>query len=317
MRVITFLFFGVVFVTITGLSGCATWNAERNAPMVGEWIAVGSERMHAFSAGPRDGDLPPVVLIHGASANLRDMQMSLGEPLSRDRFVVMVDRLGRGYSDRPKGGYALDVQARYIHEVVKSYGLKNPLIVGQSLGGAVALNYALQYQEEMSGLVLLAPVSHEWPGGIAWYNSASQIPMIGFLLRRLIIPVYGQLAAEDGIEETFLPDAAPEDYYQRSGLALLFRPGDFKSNAADIAHLKQEIIRQQNRYGELQLPVAIMTGTSDTTVSPEIHSKTLVTQIDGATLTLFPDTGHALHHSQTEKIIETVDRLSAADATAR
>ncbi len=317
MRVITFLFFGVLFVTITGLSGCATWNAERNAPMVGEWIDVGGERMHAFSAGPRDGDLPPVVLIHGASANLRDMQMSLGEPLSRDRFVVMVDRLGRGYSDRPKDGYALDVQARYIHDVVNAYGLKNPLIVGQSLGGAVALNYALQYQEEMSGLVLLAPVSHEWPGGIAWYNSASQIPVLGFLLRRLVIPVYGQLAAEDGIEETFLPDAAPNNYYQRSGLALLFRPGDFKSNAADIAHLKQEIIRQQDRYGELQLPVAIMTGTSDSTVSPEIHSKTLVTQVDGATLTLFPETGHALHHSQTEKIIETIDQLSSADAAAR
>jgi pimeloyl-ACP methyl ester carboxylesterase len=317
MRVIPFLLFGGLLIAIAGLSGCATWSAERNAPMIGEWIDVEGERMHAFTAGPRDGDLPPVVLIHGASANLRDMQMSLGEPLSRDRFVVMVDRPGRGYSERPKDGYALDIQARYIHGVVKSYGLKNPLIVGQSFGGAVALSYALQYQEEMSGLVLLAPVSHQWPGGIAWYNSASQIPVVGFLLRQLVIPIYGQLAAEDGIEETFLPDAAPENYYQRSGLALLFRPGDFKSNASDIAHLKQEIIRQQDRYGELQLPVAIMTGTSDTTVSPEIHSKTLVTQIEGATLTLFPDTGHALHHSQTEKIIETIDRLSAADMAMR
>ncbi len=316
MRVITFLFFGILFVAITGLTGCATWNAERNAPMIGEWIDVDGERMHAFTAGPRDGDLPPVVLIHGASANLLDMQMSLGEALSQDRFVVMIDRPGRGYSDRPKHGYALDVQARYIHEVVNTFGLKDPLIVGQSLGGAVALNYALQYQEEMGGLVLLAPVSHEWPGGIAWYNRASQIPLIGFLLRRLVIPVYGQLAAEDGIEDTFLPDTAPENYYRRSGLALLFRPGDFKSNAADIAHLKQEIIRQQNRYGELQLMVAIMTGTSDTTVSPEIHSKTLATQIDGAMLTLFPDTGHALHHSQTEKIIEAINALSVRDAAA-
>ncbi len=317
MRVTPFFVFVVLFLAVAGASGCATWNAERKAPMVGEWVEVEGERIHAFTAGPRDADKPPVVLIHGASANLLDMKMSLGEPLSRDRFVVMVDRPGRGYSERPKHGYALDVQARIIHGVVQSYGLKNPLIVGQSLGGAVALNYALQYQEEMSGLVLLAPVSHQWPGGIAWYNSASQIPVVGFLLRRLVIPVYGQLAAEDGIEETFLPDAAPENYYQRSGLALLFRPGDFKSNASDIAHLKQEIIRQQDRYGELQLPVAIMTGISDTTVSPEIHSKTLATQIDGATLTLFPDTGHALHHSQTEKIIETIDRLSAADAAIR
>ncbi len=316
MRVIAYLLLGGLLVVIAGLSGCATWNAERNAPMIGEWVDVDGERIHVFAAGPRDSAKPPVVLIHGASANLRDMQMSLGEALSNDRFVLMIDRPGRGYSERPKNGYALDVQARYIHGVVNSYGLENPLIVGQSLGGAVALNYALQYQDEMSGLVLLAPVSHEWPGGVSWYNSASQIPVIGFFLRQLVIPVYGQLAAKEGIEESFSPDAAPENYYERSGLALLFRPKDFKSNAADIANLKDEIKKQQGRYNELKLPVAIVTGTADTTVSPDIHSKTLATEIDGASLTLLPDTGHALHHSETEKILEVIDSLVAGDATA-
>lgn len=294
---------------LAALSGCASWNAERHAPMTGYFIDVGDTRMHVLTMGPRESDMPPVVLIHGASVNLRDMAMSLGEPLSRDRFVVMVDRPGRGYSDWTKDGYKLDCQAQAVHGVVAALGVEKPVVVGQSLGGAVALNYALQYQDEMSGLVLLAPVSHEWPGGVAWYNSASEIPVIGFLLRRTVIPIYGTLAAKGGIKESFAPDKPPPDYYERSGLALLFRPKDFKANAADIAHLKDEIKKQQDRYAELRLPVAIVTGTADTTVSPEIHSKTLAKEIDGAMLTLLPGAGHALHHSRTEKILSIIDGI--------
>ncbi len=301
----------VLLALLAMLSGCASWNAERKAPPLGAFIDADGMRMHVLTAGPRDGVKPPVVLIHGASVNLRDMAMSLGGPLALERFVVMIDRPGRGYSQRPKAGHELARQARAIHAVVEALDLEKPVIVGQSLGGAVALNYALQYQDEMSGLVLLAPVSHEWPGGVAWYNNASQIPFVGFLLRRMVIPVYGAFAAEGGVKESFAPDIAPADYYERSGLALLFRAKDFKANAADVANLKDEIKKQQERYGELTLPVAIVTGTADSTVSPDIHSRTLAKQIDGASLALLPDTGHALHHSQTAVILETISEISA------
>ena len=299
-------------VSAAGLAGCATWNAERNAPPIGAFIEVDGERLHVVDAGPRDSAKPTVVLIHGASVNLRDVKMALGDALSADRRVIMIDRPGRGYSTRPGNGYQLDVQAQLINGVIEELGVEDPVVVGQSLGGAVALSYALQYQEEMHGLVLLAAVSHEWPGGIAWYNSASQIPVIGFLLRRFVIPIYGQLSAEDSVIDSFKPDTPPEGFFETTGLALLFRAGDFRSNAADIAHLKAEIIRQQDRYGELSLPVAIVTGISDTTVSPDIHSKTLATEVEGASLTLLPDTGHALHHAETVRILEIIEQISAS-----
>lgn len=310
MRVISFAIFTLAVLALAGLSGCATINAEKAAPQIGALIDVDGKRMHVVDIGPRDSAKPPAVLIHGASVNLRDLQMSLGEKLAADRRVIMIDRPGRGYSERPKDGYQLDVQARYIHGVVDQLDVERPVVVGQSLGGAVALSYALQYQNEISGLVLLAPVSHEWPGGVAWYNNASEIPVLGFALRRLIIPIYGQLAAQKGIKESFSPNQAPDDYFERSGLALLFRPRDFRSNAADIANLKDEIRKQQDRYGELELPVAIVVGDKDTTVSPEIHSLTLAKQVDGATLTVLPDTGHALHHAETAAILEIIEKIS-------
>ncbi len=309
MRV-SLIIFTALLLLLSGISGCASWTAERKAPPLGTFIEIDGERIHVVDTGPRDAKQPPVVLIHGASVNLRDMKIALGDRLATDRRVIIMDRPGRGYSTRKKDGFRLDLQARAIKAVADELQVEKPIIVGQSFGGAVALSYALQYQDEMAGLVLLAPVSHEWPGGVVWYNNLSGWPIAGFMFRRLLVPLYGQLNAQTGILSSFEPDTPPQQYYEESGLVLLFRAGDFKSNAADIRNLKAQIKEQQNRYGELKLPVAIVTGTADTTVSPSIHSEQLASDIKGAALTLLPGVGHALHHARTDEILTVINDLS-------
>ncbi len=300
-----------LLAALLGVSGCASWTAEKRAPAIGRMIDIEGQRLHVLDMGPRDSAEPPVLLIHGASVNMRDMKLALADALAEDRRVILIDRPGRGYSSRPEDGYHLAVQARLIKAAADALDVEKPVVVGQSLGGAVALRYALENQEEMSGLVLLAAVSHEWPGGVAWYNNVSQWPLAGMLLRRLVIPVYGQLSAESGIAKSFAPNTPPDDYYEASGLALVFRAHDFKANAADLAHLKSEITSQQKRYSELTLPVAIVTGTEDTTVSPELHSRQLAKEVDGASLTLLPGAGHALHHAERETILAIIRNLTA------
>lgn len=306
-----YLAFAVLFGLFL-IGGCASWRAEQDAPPIGAFVEIDGERLHVLDIGPKDSALPPVVLIHGASVNLRDMKLALGDELAKTRRVVMIDRPGRGYSTRPKDGWKLDRQAQLIHGAVASLGVERPIVLGQSLGGGVALAYALQFQEQMSGLVLLASVSHEWPGGAAWYNNVSGWPVAGFLLRRLVIPVYAPLAAKDGVIKSFAPDQAPEGYYEHAGISLLFRPGDFRNNAADLRNIKPQIIAMSTRYGEIRLPTAIMSGADDTSVSPRIHSMVLVNEIDGATLEILPDTGHALHHAEKAKILAAIERITSA-----
>lgn len=308
---IALLLLGLFLVLSAALAGCATIRAEKNAPPIGEFVEVEGERIHLVDIGPPDAGTPAVVLIHGASVNLRDMKIALGDALAGDLRVIAVDRPGRGYSTRPADGWRLDVQARLIHAAVASRGVSRAVVVGQSLGGAVALAYALQYQDEMAGLVLLAPVSHEWPGGVAWYNQASGWPVVGFLFRRLVIPIYAPLAARRGVESSF-GGGAPEDYYEKAGLPLLFRPTDFKHNAADIRHLKRQIVEQSGRYGEIRLPTAIFAGDADRTVSTEIHSRRLAGDIPGARLTILEGAGHALHHTHRGPIVASIRDLAEA-----
>jgi pimeloyl-ACP methyl ester carboxylesterase len=295
---------------LLAIGGCATLNAERNAPPIGEFIDVDGERIHLLDLGPAHPAGPPIVLIHGASVNLRDMNMALGAELSKTRRVIIFDRPGRGYSTRPADGWRLDEQARLIRDAVAATGAERPVIVGQSFGGAVALSYALNYQQEISGLVLLAAVSHKWPGDVAWYNKASGWPVVGIFLRRIVIPIYAPFAAKSGVTESFKPDEAPENYYEKSGLTLLFRPGDFRNNAADIRHLKPQIIEMSARYEELTLPTAIVTGADDATVSPQLHSAALARRLPGAYYEVIPDTGHALHHAETAKVLAAITAVA-------
>lgn len=293
------------------LPACTSWRVEKKYPPIGRFAEIDRERVHYLDYGTRGSDLRPVVLIHGASVNLRDMKIALGDTLAAERRVIIVDRAGRGYSSRPSAGWRLDRQAALIRGLLDDLGVDDPIIIGQSLGGAVALSYAINQPDRMSALMLLAPVSHEWPGGVAWYNSVSGWPVAGTLFRRLVLPAYAQLAAKGAVESSFAPDEPPDQYFTRAGVPLLFRPSDFRNNAADITHLKREVIDMTPHYGAIAVPTVIITGDDDTTVSPVIHSEALARDIAQSRLIILDDTGHALHHAETARIIDALHALDA------
>ena len=288
-------------------SGCAVWSAERDAPPLGRAVDVSGVRMQALEIGAEHAEAgPPVLLIHGASVNMRDMKIALGDRLAQSRRVLIVDRPGRGYSERPNDGYALKRQATLIRETATAFGVERPVVVGQSFGGAVALAYALQYQDEISGLVLLAPVTHPFEGGVAWYNHVSQWPVLGTVFRRALLPVYAPLVAKGSVARSFAPDAPPEGYYEAAGVTLLFRAKDFKANASDLTHLNRQLVEQAPSYPTLRVPTIVIAGENDRTVGPDIHAKRLARDVAGATLVMLPDTGHALHHAEKERIMDAI-----------
>ncbi|MEM6537838.1 MAG: alpha/beta hydrolase [Pseudomonadota bacterium] len=287
---------------------------EAEQPPKGQFVAVDGVRMHALLLGPDevgDDNAVPVVLIHGASVNAGDMRVALGQALSKERRVLIVDRPGHGYSERPIDGWRLARQAQLIKGVADAFGVEKPIVVGQSYGGAVALRYALDYHDDISGLVGIAPVSHEWPGGVAWYNNVSGVPGVGHLLRWFVIPPLGKSLVKNDFASAFDPAPPPDNYGERAGGVLLFRPGAFRANAEDLRKLKGEIIDQSGRYGDIQHPTVIAVGTADTTVSPTLHAERLAVEIDGATILRFPEAGHPLHHLESATILDQIRRMAS------
>jgi len=251
-----------------------------------------------------------VVLLHGASGNLNDMRLSLGDRLARSRRVILIDRPGHGWSERTgEDDASPGRQAALIAQALDALGVKRAVIVGHSFAGAIVTAFALAYPERVAALALLAPVTHPWPGGIAWFYSVAATPVIGPLFARTIVLPVAWPFLDLLARTVFTPQPMPQDYAQRSALPLLLRPSVFVANARDVARLKESVIRQSPRYGEIVAPTVIITGDRDTIVSPDIHSRALAATLPHAKLIVLPGVGHAVQHVAAELVTEEIGRL--------
>ncbi len=304
-------------VSALGLGACVTSMAytskvERAYPAEGEMLDVGGSTVHVIRQG-RAG--PVVLMIHGASANAREFDWTLAPRLSGDMRVLMADRPGHGYSQRFDDAETLGAQARQMAGVLDQLAPgEKAVVVGHSFGGAVALRLALDRPDLVSGLVLLAPVTHDWgDGGTAWYNTLAAPPVIGPMFSQLL-PLAGPAQVKGGIDSVFKPAPAPDGYYENSALGLLFRPSNFRANARDMTALKDELAVQSARYPELAMPIVGFSGSQDTVVSPKLHIGRLKKQA-AVDLVILPDEGHMPHHGEGGAVAEAIRRLALPGET--
>lgn len=282
----------------------------REKPPAGQFYETSRGRVHAILRGE---DVPapksPIVLVHGSMTNALDMEIDLAGRLDRERPVFIPDRAGLGYSDRPEDGWRLDVQAAMIREAVLAAGLEKPILLGQSFGGAVALRYALDHPDEVAGLVLVAPVTHPWPGGVTWYNRVGINPLYGWLFRRSFIALYGRFGSTRAALKALRGSPLASRYHARTRVQMTFRPRAFLHNNQDIVRLYEQLYAMAGRYNELTQPVEAIAGTHDVTVMTSVHSRTLDRDIPGFRLQVVDGGGHALHHTHPEEVIAAIARL--------
>jgi pimeloyl-ACP methyl ester carboxylesterase len=302
----------LVALLLAAATTIGTFAIDVRHPPAGRFVETDGGRLHVLELG-RLSDAPPVVLLHGASANLQDMRLTLGERLAARHRVILIDRPGHGWSDRPDGDDAASSkrQAALIAQALDRLGVPRAIIVGHSFAGAVVTALALDHPARVAGLALLAPVTHPWPGGIAWFYRLASTPVVGPLFARTIVlpaafPLLDRLA-----QAVSTPQTMPDDYVRRSALALLLRPSSFIANASDVARLKASVVRQSPRYAEIVAPTVIVVGDRDTIVSPKIHSRALASTLPHVKLIVLPGIGHAVQHVAADIVVAEIDRLAA------
>jgi pimeloyl-ACP methyl ester carboxylesterase len=298
-------------VALAAVSYAGARLIERAYPPAGRFIDVDGGGLHVLELGPANA--PPVVLLHGASGNLGDMRMALGERLAAKYRVIMIDRPGHGWSDRPGGraDAAPMRQAALIHQAMTKIGVSKAIVVGHSWSGALATAYALSYPEAVSGLVLLAGVTHPWPGGVAWLNHLVATPVIGPLVAYTVILPLGYFLTDSGVAAVFTPETPPPDYNARTGVRMILRPQEFIANAQDIVGLHAAVTAQSPRYGEIKAPTAIIAGDADRVVYTDIHSRGIARMLPDATLTILPGVGHMVEFAATDLVLKAIDEVAA------
>jgi pimeloyl-ACP methyl ester carboxylesterase len=300
-----------VLVALALLTQAGIFVLERTYPPRGQTVAVAGASLNVVDLGQRDTSGPPIVLLHGASSNLEVMR-PLAERLAARHRVILIDRPGHGGSRRERVADSTpDVQARMIVDALDKLGVGPAIIVVHSLAGAIGARMALDHPAHVAGLVMLAPVTHPWRGGVGWYNRLVTTPVIGPLLAWTVTLPLGLLVARSGARNVFLPQVMPGDFVTSSATWLLLRPREFLANARDLVDLRQAVAAQAPRYGEIDRPVTIISGDeNDKTVSTNIHSRPFAATVKGAKLIVLQGVGHMVQYAAPDLVVDEIEAMA-------
>lgn len=282
--------------------------AERLVPASGKFLDIDGNRIHYVETG----EGPPIVFIHGLGGQLHHFRHPIF-PLLPDYRLITLDRPGSGYSGRAAGAPArLPEQAEVVAKFIKALGLERPLLVGHSLGGAVALTVALNHPDSISGVVTLAPLTHMEDEVRAEFRS---LYITSRLKRWLIaqttaVPTSLKYAPQT-LAFVFGPQKWPEDYIIAGGGMLGLRPSHFYATASDIVAIEKDLGSIEARYGEISMPAAMMYGTADRVLDHRRHGLPMRDKIAGLDFDLVEGQGHMLPFTASERVAGLIKRVAA------
>lgn len=282
--------------------------AERAVPASGKFLQLGRHRIHYVD----EGQGRPILFIHGLGAQLHHFRQPLFAELTDFRLIAL-DRPGSGYSGRPFGfSGSLTEQAELIARFIAELGLERPLVVGHSLGGAVALALAENHPQAVSGLVLLSPLTHLEDELRPEFRS---LYIKSPLKRRLIAETLAIPASLKYAPQTlaflFSPQQAPKDYGTAGGGFAGLRPSHFYATSADMVAIERDLGAIEARYKELDLPVGVMFGTADRVLDYRLHGEPLAGGIKDLELDLVEGLGHMPQFVEPKRVAALIRRVAA------
>ncbi|MDF3833128.1 alpha/beta hydrolase [Cupriavidus basilensis] len=291
---IAYIAVAVVVVVVLGLVAF-TWlmarKVEKALPPKGKFIEIDGARIHYIDKG----NGPAIVMVHGLGGQSGNFSYALLERLASRFRVILVDRPGSGYSTRPAAMSArLPVQSAVVAKFIRAIGLQRPLLVGHSLGGAVALGVALDHADAISGLALIAPLTHPVEGTPASFRA---LAISSAAVRRVVAWTWAIprsiLRGRAMMELVFSPDRPPQDFGTAGGGLLGLRPGSFYAASSDMVSIADDLPGMARRYATLALPVSILFGTEDGILDWQAQGKAMKDKLPALDLELVPG-GHML-----------------------
>lgn len=296
------------------LGGMVAWSAlaargaEAMVPPDGAFVDVPGARLHYVDTG---GDGPVIVMLHGLYGQLRNFSYAMTDLLSDRYRLILVDRPGWGHSTVTGREHpSILQQADMVAALIDALNLGQPLLVGHSMGGAVALAVALNHADSIRGLALIAPLTQpidDLPDALK--GRAAPAGMRGLVAWTLAVPI-GTFAAPAAARRIFAPDAVPGDFGTRAGGALALRPKSYTAGSFELHDSNRSLRTMTPRYAGITVPVAILYGRDDRLLDPASQGGHTADQIAGATLTMMPG-GHMIPVTRPAETAAWLEKVAA------
>ncbi|MGH7606517.1 MAG: alpha/beta fold hydrolase, partial [Gemmatimonadales bacterium] len=242
----------------------------------------------------------PVVFVHGFGASLYTWRHVLPPVVAAGYRVVAFDSRGFGFSGKPaeRGAYTNAAYTRLVVALLDSLGIASAVLVGHSMGGAIAADVALRHPERVRGLVLVDAAG----AGVRWPRllTLARVPFLGavatalrgrWITRRLLRSTY---ADPDKVTE-----ADVDQYY-----APVSDPAFGRSLRGVLREFRFDTLLGQLNDAAIAAPTLVVWGAEDRWI-PVRNGSRLAHALPRALFVVMPGTGH----SPAEEAPEVVNRL--------
>jgi pimeloyl-ACP methyl ester carboxylesterase len=265
-----------------------------------DYLEVAGLRLHLRDTGPRDA--PAVIMLHGFGASLHTWE-PWAQALAGDHRVVRFDLPGSGLSGPDPGGDYSDARSvEVLGALMDRLALPRASLVGNSVGGKIAWNFAARHPERVDRLVLVSPDGFASPG--FEYGKQAEVPAMvklmryalpTFMVRQSLAPAYGDPAA--------LSDARVTRYRD-----LMLAPG---VREAMIARMEQVVLEEPGPLlRRITAPTLLIWGEKDAMI-PVSNAADYLRDLPDAKLVTFPRLGHVPQEEAPAESVEPVRRFLA------
>jgi pimeloyl-ACP methyl ester carboxylesterase len=280
------------------------------------YVEVDGHPVRVRQSGPTDA--PPVVLIHGIGRSLEDWQPTQ-DLLAGDHRVISLDLPGFGLTRRMKGHWGLEGFARSVVALLDALGERRPVhVMGNSLGGAVAMTLAAEHPDRVASLVLVNSAGFGREANVSLlpmvYGTLSTLPVVGKRFRTLA-RTHGIQSLRDVFAD---PSHLTDDMIRHAGE--LNRQPDFRLTfLATAGRLGMPVLGTfpwwrralLAKLADSDIPTLVVWGDQDN-VLPATHFEAAVAALPNAQSHLFPDTGHMPQLERAEAFAELASAFVAS-----
>jgi pimeloyl-ACP methyl ester carboxylesterase len=247
------------------------------------------------------GSGPALLLIHGIGNSLDTWAAQIAD-LARDHTVIAPDLLGHGRSDKPRADYSVAAYANGMRDLISVLGVDRVTIIGHSLGGGVATQFAYQFPERCERLVLVSS------GGVArsvhpmlrLATAPAAEQVMGLLQLPGAKPLARALFAMLDAAGTDLSRDAPDMLLMFDSLRDQVSRKAFARTLRAVVDLQGQVVTMLDRcYLTQGMPTLLMWGKRDAVI-PYEHGLLAHAAMPGSRLVAFENAGHFPHHTDPE-----------------
>ena len=302
-----FAYFFISLISLIALSAIVTvlisQKIKLSIPKFGKITTLKDAEIHWYETGHGR----PIIMLHGLAGNLRNFTYALTDKLNQDFRVISIDRAGCGWSKRSRPESAtLHEQARIISEFIKKEKIEKPLIVGHSLGGAIALTLALEHKDKISGLALICPVTQmidDIPDIFRFLNISNK--WFRVFLAYTLSSLIGILTREKSFKTAFSPEPVCNNFAIKGGGDFALSSNSFIKTSEDLTFAISSAPSVVGRENELKLPIGVLFGEDDEILDAKLHGEKF-SELTGAELKILPNKGHMLPLTEPEECAEFI-----------